>query len=132
MLIDVDSRELLGRWRRADISDALAIEEELARRGFGQFSQALVDKLLSDNAEDRLRLVDEVLADPAAGARAWLSLMAVDEHAEVRLLVLTIIATSSDRALLEQAWQAAIHDRDPRVAGLAPRLKERREAARLR
>jgi hypothetical protein len=36
------------------------------------------------------------------------------------------MATSNDAELIEKAWQAAIRDRDPRIADLAGRLRERR------
>jgi hypothetical protein len=42
------------------------------------------------------------------------------------------MATSHDAELLEAAWQAALHDRDPRVAGLADRLRQRRDSSRQR
>jgi hypothetical protein len=37
------------------------------------------------------------------------------------------MATSDDAQLIEKAWQVSIRDRDPRIAGLAGRLRERRE-----
>ena len=69
---------------------------------------------------------------PGANSRAWLILLAADEEAEVRLAAVTLMATSTDATLLEQAWQAAIHDRDPRVAAMANRLRERRSAVQRR
>jgi hypothetical protein len=47
-------------------------------------------------------------------------------------MTLTIMATSDDPLLLDKAWQVALHDRDPRIAGLAERLRERRDTARER
>ena len=41
----------------------------------------------------------------------------------------TVMATSDDKALVEKAWQVAIRDRDPRIADLASRLRERRAGA---
>jgi hypothetical protein len=52
--------------------------------------------------------------------------MADDRDANVRLAVVTILATSNDPALIEKAWQVAIRDRDPRIAGMASRLRDRR------
>jgi hypothetical protein len=45
--------------------------------------------------------------------------------------VVTIMAASND-PLIEKAWQVAIRDRDPRIAGLAERLRERRGLGRRR
>lgn len=125
-LADVHSRSLLKQWNTANDADAPTIEQELIRRGFGKLSDHLVDQFLSEKTADRLRLVDTVLTEPGVGARAWLLLLADDPSADVRLLTVTVMATSNDVALLEKAWQVAIRDRDPRIADLAPRLYERR------
>jgi hypothetical protein len=104
----------------------------LTYRGFGRLSGRLVEQLFSDDVEDRLRLVDDVLTAPGIDARPWLVLLADDDEADVRLLALTIMATSDDPTLLDKAWQVALHDRDPRIAGLAERLRERRDTAQRR
>jgi hypothetical protein len=132
LLANADARDLLRRWLTADGSDLYAIEEELTYRGFGRLSGRLVEQLFSENIEDRLRLVDDVLTAPGIDARPWLMLLADDAEADVRLLALTIMATSDDPLLLDKAWQVALHDRDPRIAGLAERLRERRDNAQRR
>jgi hypothetical protein len=131
-LADVDSRELLRRWLECEDREAYPLEEELTYRGFGRLSARLVAQLFSLDAADRLRLVDDVLIEPGIDARPWLVLLADDDDADVRLLVVTIMATSDDAMLLEKAWQVAIQDRDPRIAGLAGRLRERRDSAQQR
>jgi hypothetical protein len=125
-LADVEARRLLEQWRTANGANAAAIEQELARRGFGRLSKRLVDIYFSEVADHRLRLVDEVLSEPETGAQPWLMLLAIDQNADVRLSAVTVMATSNDRALLEQAWQVVIRDRDPRIADLAERLRNRR------
>jgi hypothetical protein len=125
-LAGVDSRILLGEWLAAEGTDVYPVEQELTQRGFGRLSERLVQQLFSDHADDRLRLVDDVLTEPGINARPWLMLLADDANADVRLLAVTIMATSNDAALVEKAWQVAIRDRDPRIAGLAERLRERR------
>jgi hypothetical protein len=131
-LADVDSRELLRRWLECENSEAYPLEEELTYRGFGRLSARLVEQLFSPDAADRLRLVDDVLVEPGIDARPWLVLLADDEDADVRLLVVTIMATSDDAMLLEKAWQVAIKDHDPRIASLAGRLRDRRDSAQQR
>jgi hypothetical protein len=128
----VNSRELLRRWLESSGSDVLPAEEELTRRGFVRLSARLVEPLFSNNAQDRLRLVDDVLTEPGIDPRPWLVLLADDAEADVRLLAVTIMATSDDAALIEKAWQVSIRDRDPRIAGLAGRLRERRDSAQRR
>jgi hypothetical protein len=131
-LTDADSRQLLAQWLVASGSDVFPLEEELTRRGFGRLSARLVRQLFSDDPAERLRLVDDVLTEPGVDARPWLILLADDAAADVRLLAVTIMATSDDPVLIEKAWQVAINDRDPRIAGLASRLRDRRDSAQRR
>ncbi len=129
-LAEVDSRELLRRWLDAEGSDAHPLEVELTHRGFGRLPERLVQQLFAPSAEDRFRLLDDVLTQPGVDPRPWLMLLCEDTDADVRLLAVTIMATSNDAALVEQAWQVSIRDRDPRIAGLAERLRARREGGR--
>ncbi|MEX2309011.1 MAG: hypothetical protein WD738_15530 [Pirellulales bacterium] len=128
-LAEVDAHELLRRWLAAEGGAILPLEEELTRRGFGRLSERMVGQLFSTVSDDRLSLVDAVLTEPGVNARPWLMLLSEDSDADVRLLAVTMMATSNDAALIEKAWQVSIRDRDPRIAGLAGRLRERREAA---
>lgn len=122
-----DSRELLRRWLETEKADIQPIERELIKRGFGRLTTQLVRRFLSDKPEERMRSMNDVLSRPGRGAGAWLLLLARDPDAEVRLFAVTLMATSSDSVLVEKAWQLAIRDRDPRIADLADRLRERRE-----
>jgi hypothetical protein len=131
-LADDDSRDLLARWLVASGSDVFPLEEELTRRGFGRLSARLVRQFFSKDPAERLRLVDDILTEPGVDARPWLILLADDPAADVRLLTVTIMATSDDPTLIEKAWQVAINDRDPRIAGLASRLRDRRDSAQRR
>jgi hypothetical protein len=125
------THELLDRWRSARF-DRSEIEDELLARGFCPIPKRLVEQYFSDDLADRLRLVDNVLTEPNLDARPWLMLLAEDENAEVRLMAVTVMATSDDKTLVEKAWQTAIRDRDSRIADLAARLRARREGAARR
>jgi hypothetical protein len=129
-LAELDSRELLRRWIDAEGGDVFPLEDELTRRGFGRLSQRLVEQLFSTDSADRLALIDDVLTEPGIDARPWLMLLSEDSEADVRLLAVTIMATSNDAALVEKAWQVSIRDEDSRIAGLAGRLRERRAETR--
>ena len=61
---DVESRRLLAKWLVSEGSDVFPLEQELTQRGFGRLSARLVRRLFSDQPEDRLRLVDDVLTEP--------------------------------------------------------------------
>jgi hypothetical protein len=122
------SRELLIRWLTADDFTARDLEHELRSRGFRLGSKDIISTLVHADAPTRTRLVYELIGLPGGEAKAWLALMAEDESADVRVAALTVMATSSDGELLDKAWDIAVHDRDPRVASLAERLRERRSA----
>jgi hypothetical protein len=126
-LAGTDSRELLRTWLASENDDVKPIERELARRGFGKLSRPIVRQFFSDDPQARMRMLDNVLAQPGGGSEAWLLLLASDADPDVRLFAVTFMATSNNAALVEKAWQAAIRDRDPRIADLAGRLRERRE-----
>jgi hypothetical protein len=126
-LAGTDSRELLRTWLASENGETQPIERELARRGFGKLSRPIVRQFFSDNSQERMRMLDNVLAQPGGGSEAWLLMLAGDADPDVRLFAVTFMATSNNAALVEKAWQAAIRDRDPRVADLAGRLRERRE-----
>ena len=129
-LMKIDSRQLLERWLYATHGEVLALEEELARRGFARLPAGFVAQLVSDDPEERLQLVEDLILEPGIDARAWLILLAEDRDADVRLSAVSVMATSSDAVLLEKAWLVAIHDGDPRIANLASRLRERRSTER--
>ena len=125
----VDSRSLLTRWLATGGPQREAIEAELKRRGFDGLRSDVVRLALSDDTAGRVQLVQDLLALPGAGAKAWLMLLADDADAEVRLAAVTLMVTSHDRQLWDKAWQVALHDQDPRVARLADRLRQRIAAA---
>lgn len=131
-LASLETRSLLARWLAADAISALESERELARRGFGRLSADLVEQLLSPDIQSRCDLVTDLLVQPGVDARPWLVLLANDSVAEVRLAAVSMMATSNDPQLIEEAWQVVLHDRDPRIASLAPRLRARQASGQQR
>ena len=129
---NIDSRALLERWLVANGAAKSQIARELQRRGFGSLRADLVRLATSDETNGRIELLHDLLNLRGAGTKAWLLLFADDANAEVRFAAVTVMATSSDAELLEKAWQVALHDRDPRIASLVDRLRERRGSTRQR
>jgi hypothetical protein len=127
-----DARTLLERWLAESGVMKNEIERELERRGFGRLRSDVVRLALSDDTTGRVQLVQDLPATPGLGTTAWLILFAEDADAEVRLTAVTMMAASSDDQLLEKAWQIALHDRDPRIASLAQRLRVRRDLPQRR
>ena len=123
----IDSRTLLGRWLEVGGIPKLQIARELERRGFGTLRADVVRLAISNETDGRIQLVHDLLDLPGTGTKAWLLFFADDANAEVRLAAVNVMATSNDAELLEKAWQVALHDHDPRIAGLADRLRDRRD-----
>jgi hypothetical protein len=121
-----ETRALLEQWHDASEYQRPGIEEKLAERGFRRLSTRVVKQYVSDDLQERLCVVDSVLTEPDVDPRPWLLLLAEDEDADVRLMAVSVMATSNDKTLIEAAWQAAIGDHDPRIADLAERLRARR------
>lgn len=128
----VDTRTLLARWLDAEPEAAALIEAELAERGLHSMPRDLVRQFLSDVVDERVKLVQKLIVRPRLDAKPWLTLLADDASAEVRLAAVSVMATSNDPELIDKAWQVALHDRDPRVAGLTARLRDRRASLQRR
>jgi hypothetical protein len=126
------TRELFERWRTTAGDDHRDIEQQLAGRGFKYLAPPIIEQYLSDELAVRLKIVDTVTKQARGDVRPWLFLLAEDDDAEVRLLAVTVMATSDDRTLIEKAWQISIRDRDPRIADLATHLRDRRSGTQLR
>ncbi len=126
------TRELFERWRTTAGDDHRDIEQQLASRGFKHLAPPIIEQYLSDELAVRLKIVDTVTKQARGDVRPWLFLLAEDDDAEVRLLAVTVMATSDDRTLIEKAWQISIRDRDPRIADLATHLRDRRSGTQLR
>jgi len=132
-LAAADSRALLEAWLNAKGPSQLEIERELHRRGFGHLRSDVVRVALdSQNSAERVQLVVDLPTIPAIGAKAWLMLLAADPDAEVRRMVVSVMATSNDPELIDRAWNAALRDSDSRVAAMAEQLRERRTIAGTR
>lgn len=113
---------LLTRLPRSDRFTAGAIRTVLAERGLQEAELDMAVRSKLPDVAERIRLVEEVSALPAASARRLLRLLLGDDSGEVRLRALTVLATTNDPGLAELARTIVIGDEDPRVAELASRL----------
>ena len=101
------------------------VSEALYQRGYRGLSLHHVRSLLSEDPEDRLRLIERLLVEATGDTAKLLLLLAYDEHAEVRAAALTALAASPRRELVEASWEIAINDPDPRVGRLAESIGAR-------
>ncbi len=95
-----------------------------------------IDRILADspNIDKSLRVeraefqgrwnaVIEALEISGIDAAPWLLRLARDRDAEVRLTAITLLATTGDRALLEEVRRIAQADSDPRIRDQLERLE---------
>ncbi|WP_168205207.1 HEAT repeat domain-containing protein [Bythopirellula goksoeyrii] len=113
---------LLKRLPSTDFYTAGAIRIVLRERGITDEELSVLDRLLSSDPADRLRLVGELKVLPARSARRWLQVLLGDKDAQVRLEALTALATTNDPHLVKFAREIAVHDQDSRVSELAARI----------
>lgn len=124
--------QLLYRLASAPAENVKSIQQQIAGRGLGTVTPELARKLLAKTPAERVAAIDALLKTPGSVPGPWLVLLSEDSDADVRLAVVTLMATSDDPQLMEKAWQVALHDVDPRVAALAEWLQNKRRARRRR
>jgi hypothetical protein len=103
-----------------------AAEAALYDRGLTATQVRLARQLTDPDPSVRSRLIDLLPELPGCDSRPWLYWLSTDDHADVRLAALTVMATSGDPDLLRRVEAVARRDRDPRIAALAERVRESR------
>ena len=98
---------------------------ELANRGYTGARPEHLRLLLSDDANDRIQLVDRLMVERSGDTVRLLMLLLKDAEPDVRLAAVTALGSSSQRNLVEAAWSSAIRDSDPRFASIAEQLQQR-------
>jgi hypothetical protein len=101
---------------------------ELLRRGFSDLEIAVARRLTDAEADVRAGLAADLPSISGISPQPWLLILCQDEVADVRLAALSILATTSDAALLRRAEQIARGDRDTRIIELAERIRDQRAA----
>jgi hypothetical protein len=101
-----------------------AVGGEIARRGFTPREIEVGGHLFSTDTLERLRWIEALPGLSGIDAKNWLLVLSRDSSAEVRLAVVTLMATSSDPQILARVAEMAHSDPDPRVQVQAGRTTE--------
>ncbi len=112
--------------RSLDVRDGrvqISARAELVRRGFTAEHIDLAHRLFDPNPETRRRLVGRLAEVRSVNATPWLMHLASDTHVEVRWTALSMLATATDRAILQDVGRMARADPDPRIRRIAERLE---------
>lgn len=96
-----ETRELVSRLAEASGEEQLAIQGELARRGFGKVSPEFARWVVDSRAQVRLELVRQLPAMPGVEAASWLLWLCEDPDPQVRSAAQTLLATTNDPAVLQ-------------------------------
>ena len=117
---------LMRRLRGGDASAVAEAEVELERRGFTQVDLELARQLFDPDPEVRKRLARLLPELQTVDAVPWLLRLSRDEDSEVRLLAITLLATTGDPSLLDEIRRIAREDPAPRVQRQAARIARQR------
>lgn len=121
-LLRADAWMLFTALRGPDRATAAA---ELRRRGFSQRELELGEHLTSNDPQERRRFARELPSLDVTESMPWLLRLCRDEDAEVRLIAVTIMATTNDPAVQERLRQLSIDDVDDEVRRTAARATGR-------
>jgi hypothetical protein len=127
-LIGADTVELMRQLQATDESAVAAARAELIRRKFTPAHLEAARRLFHADPEVRKGLARTLPETPGLDAVPWLLCLSRDPEADVRLLAVTLLATTADPAVLEQVETIARNDSDPRVQQLGERLGRPRSA----
>ncbi len=118
--------DLMRRLSVGDASTAADAKAELIRRGFSALHVELARKLFSPDPRVRRELTRRLPGLQDVDAAPWLLWLCRDTDSDVRLLAITLLATSGAPELVRQVEQIARHDPDPRIRQQAERLTQQR------
>jgi hypothetical protein len=114
----------------ADKSRAARARAELMRRGFSEVHLDLARRLFDPDLEVRKELARALPGLRSVDAIPWMLWLSHDEDPEVRLVAVTLMATTGDPALCKQIEKMAQEDPDPRIQERADRLSQQRSPTR--
>lgn len=122
----VETLELVLQLRSEDERTVADARSELSRRGFTDVHFELGLRLSDPDPEARKQLVRLLPSLRSVDPEPWLLWLGRDRSAEVRLAAISLLATSTDPALLAKVERIARTDTDPRIRRQADRIARRR------
>jgi hypothetical protein len=124
-----DIMELARQLRSDDQKAANEALLELQRRGFNEVQLEVARQLFDPDPEIRRQLVRTLPQLRSVNSTPWLFWLCHDTDPEVRLLAVTLLATTNDPTILAQVEGIARADSDPRVQDQAFRIARHRTVA---
>jgi hypothetical protein len=127
-----DPFDLMWQLQGTDEAAAARARAELQRRGCTEVHLELARRLFDPDPEVRRALARALPGLQSVDAAPWLLRLGRDDNAEVRLTAVTIMATTGDPAVLEQAEALARQDPDSRIREQVENIGRQREMAATR
>ena len=128
-LIAADTVDLMRRLQSSNPSVVAETRAELIRRGFSEILLDLARRLFDPDPEVRKQLARRLPELHSIDALPWLLRLTRDSDSEVRLLALTLLATTGDPTMLSRVQEIAREDPDPGVQRQIDHLAGRRGGA---
>lgn len=89
---------------------------ELISRGYDERELRLASQIAAADVPSRLALVDRIARSTAIDPRPWIWMMARDPHRDVRMRVVSVLATMNDPEAQDRLRQLMVEENDPVVA----------------
>ncbi len=99
---------------------------ELISRGFDNTQLNIATQIASGDVQTRIALIDSIARSDSIDPRPWLLMMLGDESREVKLRVISILATMRDPDVSSRLRMHLVDERDPTVAFRIRRVLELR------
>lgn len=95
---------------------------ELTRRGYGQSELSIATQIAHGDTATRLALVDSISESASLDPRPWLLMLLEDPNRDVRLRVISVLATLDDPQIDQRLRLHLLDENDPTVASRIRRV----------
>jgi hypothetical protein len=99
---------------------------ELVSRGYDDTQIAIAKQIASGDTKTRIELVDGISRSSSIDPRPWLLMMLDDESRDVKLRVISVLATMNDPGVSQRLRMHLVDERDPTVAARIRRVLDLR------
>jgi hypothetical protein len=89
---------------------------ELISRGFDDTQLHIATQIASGDVQSRIALIDSIARSDSIDPRPWLLMMLSDKSRDVKLRVISVLATMKDPDVSSQLRMHLVDERDPTVA----------------
>ena len=121
-----DTRSVIHWLGHTDPQLCKAAELELTRRGFDQQQLSIAAQIATGDLQTRLELVDTIARSQSLDPRPWLLMLLDDDNRDVKLRVISVLATMQAPDITRQLQQRLAAERDPTVAARIRRVLDLR------